>query len=190
MTIALKFTHIPVTASDDLRRQADAIVALFVESFTQAEGADEGAFIEDLVRQFINEADVQDVHVFLAWDKTALVGGCILSPLEFSQDSRRVYLLSPVAVASETQGQGVGQALLRHAFQSLRAQGADAVVTYGDPAFYGKVGFMPVSVETVPAPHPLSQPEGWLAQSLTDEALTPFIGPVRCAKPLDDPAFW
>ena len=180
----------PVDFSDDYRGHAEAVVDLFVSAFTNSDGAEEGALIGNLVHQFLTQPETQDMQVFLAWDKATLIGACILSPLELPQDPRKVYLLSPVAVATDWQGQGVGQAMLRHALQSLRAKGADAVVTYGDPAFYGKVGFVPVSVQTVPAPHPLAQPEGWLAQSLTDAALTPFTGPSRCAKPLDDPAYW
>lgn len=80
--------------------------------------------------------------------------------------------------------------MLHDALQTLRAQGADVAVTYGDPAFYGKVGFVPVSGQALPPPHPLGQPEGWLAQSLTNAPLTPFVGPSRCAKALDDPAYW
>jgi len=180
----------PVDFSDDYRGHAEAVVDLFVSAFTNSDGADEGALIGDLVRRFLTQSDTQDMHVFLAWDKTTLIGACILSPLEFPKDSRQVYLLSPVAVGTDWQGQGIGQALLGHALQRLSVKGADAVVTYGDPAFYGKVGFVPVSVQTVPAPHPLGQPEGWLAQSLTDAALAPFTGPSRCAKLLDAPAYW
>lgn len=180
----------PVDFSDDHTGHADAVIDLCVSVFTNSDGADEGALIGDLVRRFLTQSETLDMHVFLAWDKAALIGGCILSPLEFLQDPRKVYLLSPVAVASDRQGQGVGQTLLRHGLQRLIVKGADAVVTYGDPAFYGKVGFVPVSVQAVPPPYPLGQPEGWLAQSLTDAPLTPFTGPSSCAKPLDDPAYW
>jgi putative acetyltransferase len=33
-------------------------------------------------------------------------------------------------------------------------------MTYGDPAYYGKVGFLPVAEHVVPAPFPLSMPIG------------------------------
>ena len=73
---------------------------------------------------------------------------------------------------------------------ALRQEGVDIAVTYGDPAFYGRVGFKPVSEADLPAPQPLGQPQGWIAQSLTDAPLTPLRGPARCVAAFDDPALW
>ena len=42
----------------------------------------------------------------------------------------------------------------------------------------------------LPAPQPLNQPQGWIAQSLTDAPLTPLNGPARCVPAFDDPALW
>jgi predicted N-acetyltransferase YhbS len=72
----------------------------------------------------------------------------------------------------------------------LAKDGAQIAVTYGDPAFYGRTGFAPVTTDTLPAPHPLSQPMGWIAQSLTGAGLPKIQGPLSCVAPLDDPAFW
>ena len=105
-------------------------------------------------------------------------------------DPRRVFLLSPVAVATAHQGKGVGQRLIAHGLDALRREGVEIAVTYGDPAFYGRVGFVPVSEMDLPAPQPLSQPQGWIAQSLTDAPLTPLLGPARCVAAFDDPALW
>jgi predicted N-acetyltransferase YhbS len=72
----------------------------------------------------------------------------------------------------------------------LAKDGAQIAVTYGDPAFYGRTGFANVTTDTLPAPHPLSQPMGWIAQSLTGKGLPKIQGPLSCVAPLDDPAFW
>jgi putative acetyltransferase len=98
--------------------------------------------------------------------------------------------MAPVAVATERQGQGIGQRLIAHGLDTLRQEGVDIAVTYGDPAFYGRVGFNPVSEADLPAPQPLNQPQGWIAQSLTDAPLTPLRGPARCVAAFDDPALW
>jgi len=79
---------------------------------------------------------------------------------------------------------------LTFGLDQLRAAGADIAVTYGNPDYYRRVGFAPVTVEHVPPPLPLTLPHGWLAQSLTGEALSPLPGPSRCAAALDDPAYW
>lgn len=79
--------------STDPAGHAATIVDMFAATFATSEGAEEGALIGDLARNFLHQADVQDVHVFLTWDGAALVGGCILSRLDFPQDVRKVYLL-------------------------------------------------------------------------------------------------
>lgn len=72
----------------------------------------------------------------------------------------------------------------------LRQEDVDISVTYGDPVFYGRVRFKPVSEADLPAPQSLQQPRGWSAQSLTDAPLTPLSGPASCVAAFDDPALW
>jgi putative acetyltransferase len=99
-------------------------------------------------------------------------------------------LLSPVAVQPAFQGQGIGQCLITHGLRSIREQGVEVVVTYGDPAFYGRVGFEPLSTEVIPPPFDLSQPIGWLGKSLTSTHIQPIRTPISCVAAFDDPALW
>ena len=80
-------------------------------------------------------------------------------------------------------GHGIGQQLIKHAIEELKQQQVSVVVTYGDPAFYGKVGFEPVSEALVKSPMPLSMPQGWLAQSLTGKSLVDEVGTSLSDKP-------
>ncbi len=169
--------------------QADQIVTLFAETFTASEGADEGRLIGALARQLIDTTPAKDIHVFTARDGDTLAGAIMFTRLAFD-DPRQVFLLAPVAVATGHQGKGIGQALITHGLDALRERGADAAVTYGDPAFYGRVGFRPVTEEAVAAPFPLSMPYGWQAQSLTDAPLGRLRGPCACVAAFDDPAYW
>lgn len=159
-------------------------------TFTDSEGSGEGALIGDLVRSLLRDTAPEDIHVFIAREGGDLVGAAIFTRLTYSQDPRVVFLLSPMAVATDRQGQGVGQRLLAHALASLRAKGVDVAVTYGDPAFYGKVGFAPLTESIARSPLPLSHPEGWIGQSLTSERLTALKGPSTCVAALDHPSFW
>ena len=77
-----------------------------------------------------------------------------------------------------------------HGLDALRREDVDIAVTYGDPAFYGRVGFELVSAADLPAPQPLKQPQGWIVQSLTKVPLTPLRGPARCVAAFNDPALW
>jgi len=176
--------------SETCAGREEAIIHLFTASFTASEGAAEGALIGDLARKLLLGTAGKDLHVFTADGATGPVAAAIFTRLAFARDGRTVLLLSPMAVAPGHQRRGVGQALLRHALARLRAGGVDVVMTYGDPAFYGKVGFRPVSETTVPAPLPLSRPEGWIGQALTRERIAPFAGPCSCAPALHDPVFW
>ena len=174
----------------DPTSRADQIAQLFKDSFTDSEGAEEGAVIHDLARDLLTTTPKDDLRVFVA-EADGTLRGCVISTrLRFAKDPRTAFLLSPMAVATTSQGQGIGQALIRHALEVLQAEGVDVAVTYGDPRFYGRVGFEPVTTDTVPAPLPLNMPEGWIAQSLTDAPLTPLVGPSLCAPALDRPDIW
>lgn len=176
--------------SSDFKPHADAIARVFQVAFGASEGAEEGALIGKLARDMLSDTPDAELHVFTTWDDRTLAGAIIFSRLHVPNDHRSVFLLAPVAVAPDQQGKGVGQSLLRYGLSEMRRAGADVAVTYGDPAYYGKVGFQCVTTETVPAPRPLQMPEGWLARSLTDAPLDPIKGPAQCVPAIDDAAYW
>jgi putative acetyltransferase len=167
-----------------------AIIALVTAAFTDAGGVAEGTLVGGLVRHQLTGTSPADIHVFAAIEHDALAGVAVFTRLRYANDPRVVFILSPMAVATRRQRQGIGQGLLRHALAELRVAGVDGVMTYGDPAFYGRVGFAPVSDTIVPAPLPLSQPMGWIGQSLTGHPLTQFQGPATCVAALRDPRLW
>lgn len=169
-------------------REAE-IADLFRTTFTASEGAQEGTLIGRLARALMTTTDPADIHVFTA-EAGGLVGACMLTRLRHAGETDIVWLLSPVAVVPDRQGQGIGQRMITQALAELRATGAQGAVTYGDPAFYRRVGFAPVTVDEIPAPFPLSHPEGWLAQSLTNQPLARRGGRATCAPALSDPALW
>ncbi len=168
----------------------DAIIDLVTTTFTAAEGAAEGALIGDLVRNLMATTPAADLLVVTAEEAGEIVGAAVFSRLIFTADERDVFILAPLAVATDRQGRGVGRGLVAHGLTALRAAGVDVALTYGDPAYYAKAGFAPIREAFAPAPIALKQPEGWLAQSLTERALTPLAGPSRCVAALNDPAFW
>jgi len=88
------------------------------------------------------------------------------------------------------QGQGIGQQLIRFGLDELRVRGEELVFTYGDPNYYSKVGFKAVPEKTAKAPFALSQPEGWLGQSLTTVAIEPLPGYARCVAAFNEPDLW
>ena len=170
-------------------REAE-IIDLFTAAFTASEGDEEGALIGELVRDLLGGTAEKDLFVFTAEELGVIIGGIVFSRLTFARDERTVFVLGPVAVATDQQGIGIGQRLLTHGLAALHRAGVDIAVTYGDPNYYAKVGFMPIREVDVPAPFPLKHPEGWQGQSLTDQAMAPLKGPSRCVEALNDPVFW
>jgi predicted N-acetyltransferase YhbS len=168
---------------------ASEMESLYAREFSEAEGEEEGAMVAGIARALLQDTAEEDLHGYVAADGEDVVGAVLFSRLRFRSDVS-AFLLSPMAVDAAVQGQGVGQALIRHGLDDLRSRGVDLVVTYGDPAFYGCVGFKPLDEATVPPPFALSQPEGWLGRSLTGAVVSPVDGPCRCVEAFDDPSVW
>jgi len=166
-----------------------AIEGLFVSVFSKSEGEQEGALIGNLVKEMIASTDSRDLHGFVAVDGKQIVGAIFFSRLTFEKDID-VFILAPVAVHSDHQGMGIGQALITHGLQEMQKKGVNFVTTYGDPSFYSKVGFHPISQDVIAPPLELSQPEGWLGQPLTDEPIERIPGNCTCVRALDNPAYW
>jgi len=176
--------------STEYETHVSAIADLFRASFTASEGSKEGALIGALARRLMEETPSEDLRIFTARNNGELDGAIIFSRLIFEGDNRAVFILGPVAVATERQHQGIGQRLIDHGLKRLQQEGVDFAATYGDPSFYGRVGFSSITEEDVPAPFPLQHPEGWLGQFLNNAPKMPFKGPSRCVPAFDDPTFW
>ena len=166
-----------------------AVEDLFVSVFSKSEGEQEGALIGNLVKDMMTRCDSRDLYGFVAVDGKQIVGSIFFSRLSFEKDID-LFILAPVAVHSDHQGVGIGQALITHGLRAMQKRGVRFVTTYGDPSFYSKVGFQPISQDVIAAPFELSQPEGWLGQSLTDDAIETIPGGCTCVKALDNPAYW
>lgn len=167
-----------------------ALIELFATTFTASEDPDEGALIGDLVSDLLAETPTEDIRVFCAEDEGHAIGAAIFTRLTYSEDPHVVFLLSPMAVAPERQRRGIGQALLSQAFEALRSEGIQIVITYGDPNYYGRVGFMPITEDQARAPLPLRLPHGWIGQSLTEEQMPVLQGPSTCVSALNRNNVW
>ena len=165
------------------------IVNLFTSVFTASEDEEEGKLIGDLVSRLSARIDNQEIIGVGSFDGEVLIGAIFFTRLDVDEPVS-VYMLSPVAISTGHQGKGVGQALIGDGLDELRNRGVSVVVTYGDPAFYSRSGFQPLSTSTIPAPLELSMPEGWLGQSLTGEPV-PVIGHRSvCVEAFSNPDYW
>jgi predicted N-acetyltransferase YhbS len=165
------------------------IKVLFETVFSKSESEQEGALIGNLVKEMMASTNSRDLYGFVADDDGKIVGAIFFSRLTFQNDLD-VFILGPVAVHAERQGLGIGRAVIMHGLRELENRGICFVITYGDPAFYSRVGFHHISQHAIEAPHSLSQPEGWLGQSLTEEPIETISGHCTCVKALDNPVYW
>ncbi|MDO9131548.1 GNAT family N-acetyltransferase [Hydrogenophaga sp.] len=171
------------------RISQDEVTSLFASVFSSSEGEKEGALIGGLASALAARIDNQEVICMGAFAKGDLTGLIFFTRLRFD-DPIYAYLLSPVAVSTSHQRKGIGQALIRFGLEVLKNRAVELVVTYGDPAFYAKVGFRALSEEVIRAPQPLSMPEGWLGQSLSGEDIPIQKCRPACVQEFADSAFW
>ena len=171
------------------QNDSQAIVLLFASVFAKSEGEAEGTLNGQLAQNLFDKTDEHDLYCFIAVDEEQIVGSIFFSRLAFERGIES-FILGPVAVHSDHQGQGIGQTLLKHGLSDLKSRGVSIVLTYGDPRFYRKVGFHPISPEKIHPPFALSQPEGWLGQSLSRDEIATLSGQCTCVEALSDPQYW
>lgn len=162
---------------------------LFTKTFSDSESQSEGDLIGSLVLGLMNDTEPQDIFGFVATEKEQIIGCIFFTRLSFDAPVE-AFLLSPVAVHTNHQGKGIGQRLINFGIAQLKEKGVKLVFTYGDPNFYSKVGFEHILEDKAPAPFELTQPEGWLCQSLDGGEIEPLSGSARCVKAFNKPEYW
>jgi len=163
--------------------------ALFRSVFSDAESDEEGSIVENVVRQLGQEIGGLDVVGYEARVSHDMVGAIFFSRMTFDK-ALRAFLLAPVVVATSHQGRGIGQSLIQHGLDEMAASGVQFVATYGDPAFYSKVGFRSIAEHAVRPPFKLTQPEGWLGQSLEGNEPGIYSGRFTCVGAFSDASLW
>ncbi|WP_395373427.1 GNAT family N-acetyltransferase [Marinicella sp. W31] len=172
----------------DINNQQE-ITDLFRSTFTGSEGEKEGQLIGNLVTRLCSDIDNQDIICFGAYDQGLLIGSIFFTRVQFEQPTQ-VYMLAPVAIDTLQQGKGVGQSLINYGLSEMKKRAVEVVVTYGDPAFYSRVGFQALSEHVIQAPLTLSMPIGWQGLSLTEKPIEAIKGHSRCVDAFNDPVYW
>lgn len=172
----------------DKSKQSE-VTDLFTSVFTSSEGEKEGDLIGSLSSSLASSIDNEENVCFGFYENETLIASIFFTRLRFNNPIQ-VYMLAPVAVSTEYQGKGIGQALINYGLNELKKRSTSVVVTYGDPSFYSKVGFQELSENVMQAPLKLSMPFGWLGQSLTGEPIPTINERPVCVKEFNDPVYW
>jgi putative acetyltransferase len=183
MGISMKLSKFTQGSTEEIQQ-------LFTKTFTDSEGRSEGLLIGKLAADLIDCDDSDNIQCFTASEAGKIIASIFFSRLTFEESEINAFLLAPVAVHTDHQGQGIGQKLINYGISSLRDEGVALVFTYGDIHFYSKVGFWMIDENIVKAPLPLSYPDGWLGQSLTGSVLKPISGNSHCVNAINKPEYW
>ncbi len=167
----------------------DEIEQLFSRTFTDSEGPVEGQLIGGLARDLMASPNKEDILGFVATEAEKVIAGIFFTRLTFESEVN-AFILAPVAVHTDHQHKGVGQALINYGLDSIKGDGVEVALTYGDINYYSKVGFQQIDESIAKAPLPLTYPHGWLAQSLVSDHLAPIPGNSRCVPEFNNPEYW
>ena len=118
---------------------------------------------------------------------SSLVGHVIFTTCAVAGSSFNVALLGPLAIASRWQRMGFGSAMVRNGLQRLENSGVTHVYVLGDPAYYGRLGFVP-EVDVTP---PYALPAEWRgAWQSIGKAEALCRGMLSVPRPWLQPALW
>ncbi|WP_150599194.1 GNAT family N-acetyltransferase [Pandoraea fibrosis] len=124
----------------------DAIEALTAAAFLNAPHT---AHTEQFIVNALRRAGQLTVSL-VAEDECVVVGHVAISPVTISDGSADWYGLGPISVAPDRQGEGIGSQLMRASLNALQCLGAAGCVVLGEPAYYGRFGFVAEPTVTLP----------------------------------------
>ena len=172
-----------------LPNEKKEISNFFYDVFFQSEGKQEGLTLQELTLQLTDQIQDPSILGIKAHSNSEILGSLFLTQLQF-QEGIQASLLAPVGVHPDHQGKKIGTQLIEYAVQYLKSQDIPFLMTYGDPKYYSRFGFQWVSTQSIPSPHPLSQPEGWLLKEISSDLKTELKGPVQCVEPFNTSDLW
>lgn len=123
---------------------------------------------------------------FVATDGGRLVGTLRLWQVS-AGPGRPALLLGPLAIAPQSQGLGIGAALMRHAIDAAERRGHAAILLVGDAPYYGRFGFSADATRGLRLPGAYA-PERFLARELAPGALARARGLVTATGRLAQPS--
>jgi len=157
-----------------------AIESLYPEAFPDED-------LLPLVRSLLSDSLV--TISLVATIDTRIVGHVIFTKCGVVGHSVNVSLLGPLAVAPAWQRKGIGSAIVHAGLRRLEDSDVSLVLVLGDPAYYGRLGFLPQSVVEPPYPLPPEWDGAWQSQYLS-QPTTPCAGKLSVPSQWLQPALW
>lgn len=149
---------------------APGIDALLRRSF---KGNGEADLVKDL-----REDGLLTLGVVATDDEGQVMGYVAFSPVAVEGEELQWVGLAPLAVDEAYRGQGLAKKLVYEGLDSLNEFGYAAVVTLGEPAMYGRFGFVPAAQFGLRCAGPDTEAY-FLIHPLADDALNGVSGLVE-----------
>ncbi len=163
-------------------RQGDSVA---IESLYPNAFPDENLL--PLVRNLLSEAAVA-LSLVGTIDKQ-IIGHVIFTKCGVDGTNGSAALLGPLAVAPAWQRQSIGSAIVRAGLRRLEDKDVNWVYVLGDPAFYGRLGFLPESLVRPPFPLSVEWEGAWQSQNL-GKSITPCAGRLSVPRQWLQPTLW
>jgi putative acetyltransferase len=144
-----------------LETQADHDSALEVERLA-FQGARGGEPADDIVAAIKTIREEQVSFALVAERAAAIVGHVQFSRAWVGESP--VVLLGPIGVHPDSQGAGIGSALVRAGLEEATKRGEAAVVLLGAPDFYSRFGFVAGATFGLRNPAVGVQPDGFVVR--------------------------
>lgn len=114
--------------------------------------------LPDLVTDLLGRDDVLSLVAEAAGE---VIGHVLFTPGRIGIQGTPAALLGPLAVVPDRQRQGIGSALVRTGLDRLEQKDVGAVCVLGNPAYYGRFGFLPATGVEPPCPIPANWKAAW-----------------------------
>lgn len=115
-----------------------AIEAVTISAFLNAPHSGRN---EQLIVRALRDAGQLMVSL-VAVSEGTVIGHVAVSPVSISDGTPEWHGLGPISVLPSYQRRGVGARLMREALRILRERRAAGCVVLGEPAYYGRFGFL------------------------------------------------
>jgi putative acetyltransferase len=152
---------------------------------------EEHKLISILAKELSDEISTPPVKSFIAEIDKKIIGYVSFSPIFFKLNTNILgYILSPLAVSSNIQNQGVGTKIVNFGIGELTKKGVHVLLVYGDPGYYKRFGFNEDIGNLFVHQYTLKYPFGWLGIKLNSYAAN--ISPIEfeCIDGLNKPELW
>ena len=152
---------------------------------------EESPVILTLAHDFSTKNNSASIKPLVAELNGKIVGYICYSPIEMTSSSNvSGFILAPLAVSLEYQKQGIGSKLIQYGIEMLSKEGADVLLVYGDPNYYGRFGFTESVGRAFIPPYPLAYPFGWTGMMLNTTKLPHPAEGFSCVDALANPEMW